>query len=153
MTLKARKNRRISIFLLLVFTYQMVFPTTALALTGGPSQPEFAGFQPIGVTDMVNVFNGNFSYNLPLLEVPGPNGGYPLNLSYDAGIGMEQEASWVGLGWNLNVGSITRNLRGVPDDFNGDKITKSYYIKPNWNVGLTVGSPNFELFNFYSRLF
>ncbi|MBF98205.1 MAG: hypothetical protein CMI36_04370 [Owenweeksia sp.] len=126
----------------------MVFPTTALALTGGPSQPEFAGFQPIGVTDMVNVFNGNFSYNLPLLEVPGPNGGYPLNLSYDAGIGMEQEASWVGLGWNLNVGSITRNLRGVPDDFNGDKITKSYYIKPNWNVGLTVGSPNFELFNF-----
>ena len=45
MTLKARKNRRISIFLLLVFTYQMVFPTTALALTGGPSQPEFAGLR------------------------------------------------------------------------------------------------------------
>lgn len=145
---KARRTKRISIFLLLTFSFELFFPTTALALTGGPSQPEFTGFQPIGVTDMVNVFNGNFSYNLPLMEVPGPNGGYPLNLSYDAGIGMEQEASWVGLGWNLNVGSITRNLRGVPDDFNGDKITKSYYIKPNWNLGLTVGSPGFELFNF-----
>ena len=64
---------------------------------------------------MVDLSSGDMSYNIPLMDV----GGYPLNLAYTAGVGMDQEASWVGLGWNLSVGQINRNVRGLPDDFNG----------------------------------
>ena len=55
---------------------------------------------------------------------------------------MDQEASWVGLGWNINPGTITRNLRGLPDDFDGsnDKITKTGSIKENKTIGTTLGA-------------
>lgn len=148
MTKKAKKLRKVSLLLLIVFTYQMVFPTAALALTGGPSQPEFTGFRPIEATNMVNTFSGDFSYNLPLMEVPGPNGSYPINLAYNAGIGLEQEASWVGLGWDLNIGSVNRSMRGLPDDFNGDEVKKLFFTKSRWNVGLSVGGLGAEFLNF-----
>src|SRR5690606_33543793 len=106
----------------LTLIQQIVFPTTAMALTGGPSQPEVQSFEPIGTNQMVDLTTGDFNYNIPLMVVPGPNGSYPINLAYHAGIGMEQESSWVGLGWNINPGAITRNMRGIPDDFSGDQV-------------------------------
>ena len=84
----------------------------------GPNAPEAASFEPVDATDMVNLLTGDLSYVLPLLEVPSPEGGYPITLSYHAGIAMEQEASWVGLGWTLNPGAINRSVSGVPDDWN-----------------------------------
>ncbi|MGL4597189.1 MAG: hypothetical protein ACRCYO_06665, partial [Bacteroidia bacterium] len=99
---------------------EFVMPLRAFALTSGPAQPEFASFEPMSTSEMVDMYSGDFTYNIPLLSVPGPNGGYPINLAYHAGIGMDEEASWVGLGWNVNVGAINRQLRGVPDDFQGD---------------------------------
>lgn len=117
----------------------------AHALTSGPSQPEAESFQQVDVSNMVDPFTGNFSYNIPLLEV----GGYPINLSYASDITMDQEATWAGLGWNVNVGAITRGLRGLPDDFWGDTITRNYNIKPNqtWgvNVGLGLETLGFEI--------
>jgi len=119
-----------------VLIIQMTLPTDLLAITGGPSQPEFISFTPVGVSDMVNVFTGDFQYNIPLLDVEG----YPVNLSYAAGVGMEDQASIVGLGWTLNAGGmITRNVRGIPDDFNGeDKIETTTNIRPDWTVGANV---------------
>ncbi|HWJ28850.1 MAG TPA: hypothetical protein VNS32_20060, partial [Flavisolibacter sp.] len=90
-----------------------------------------SSFQSAGVNNMVNLFTGDFSYNIPLLDV----GGYPVNLFYSGGIGSEQEASWVGLGWNINPGSVNRNVRGVPDDFNGDELTQVQNMKPNSTWG------------------
>ncbi len=140
--------RTVSVFLALNLLIEIISPSVALALTGGPAQPELSSFEPIGTTDMVNLFSGDFVYNIPLLTVPGPNGGYPINLAYHAGIGMEQEASWTGLGWNVNVGAINRMMRGLPDDFNGENIKKTYYTKPNSTIGISFGSPTVELFNF-----
>ncbi len=100
----------------------------------GPGQPEMSSFKPAGTNDMVNLFTGDFSYNIPLLDV----GGYPVNIYYDGGITMEQEASWVGLGWNINPGNVNRNMRGVPDDFNGEDIlVQKQNMKKNitWGVG------------------
>lgn len=113
------------------------------AIPGGPDQPEYQSFSPVGADQMVNLFTGDFSYNVPLLDIDG----YPINLAYSAGPGMEQEASWVGLGWSLNPGVINRSMRGIPDDFNGkDEIVQEYNQKPNWTVGTSVAA-NYELFS------
>lgn len=107
----------------------------------GPSQPEMQSFQPVNNSNMVDLFTGDFSYNIPLLDV----GGYPVNLHYQSGITMDQEASWVGLGWNINPGTISRSVRGLPDDFSGkDSVKKTISIKPNKTLGLTI-SGNTEI--------
>jgi YD repeat-containing protein len=109
----------------------------AHALQGGNVQPEYLQFEPAESPDMVSLMTGDFSYTLPLGEVPGPYGSYPLSMSYHAGIGPNQEATWVGLGWSLNPGAINRNLRGVPDDqFHGGDLSYiySYATSSNWGV-------------------
>lgn len=105
--------------------------------TSGPTQPEMQSFQSVNNANMVDLFTGDFSYNIPLMDV----GGYPVNISYRSGISMDQEASWVGLGWNINPGTITRNMRGLPDDFNGgaDTIRKTSTIRENKTGGARLG--------------
>jgi hypothetical protein len=135
-----KRKRLVSSGLLLAFFFEIV-PMNVFSLTGGPSQPEVQSFQPIGVSDMVDPFTGDFSYNLPLLDIDG----YPINLVYNSGIGTDAESSWVGLGWNINPGVINRSMRGLPDDFNGDLITKELNMRPNKTIGVT-GSTGAELF-------
>lgn len=129
----------IAVYLALNLLAEVAAPVAAYALTSGPLQPEYQSFEPAGTTEMVDLFTGDFNYNIPLLTVPGPNGGYPINLAYHAGIGMEQEASWVGLGWNVNVGSVNRALRGIPDDFSGDKIVREMNYRPSTSVNFQFG--------------
>lgn len=117
----ARHKRKISATLFVVMFSELVIPLRSLALTSGPSQPEFQGFTPLATTSLVDPFSGDFSYNIPLLEVDG----YPLNLVYRPTSNIEEEASWVGYGWNVNVGTLNRMVRGLPDDMNGEEI-KSY---------------------------
>jgi hypothetical protein len=134
-----KKVRLISCGLLISFLPQLV-PLQLFALTSGPSQPEVQSFQPAGTSDMVDLFSGDFSYNIPLFELPGPNGGYPFNLSYQSGINTDQEASWVGLGWNLQPGAINRQMRGLPDEFNGqDKVETKMSMAPNVTAGMSAG--------------
>lgn len=103
---------------------------------GGPTQPEMTSFSSVNGGNLVDLFTGNFSYSIPLLDV----GGYPVALGYSAGASMDQEASWVGLGWNINPGTITRNLRGLPDDFKGDTIVKTVNMKDNKTIGVSAGA-------------
>ncbi|TCP24660.1 hypothetical protein EV195_10591 [Tenacibaculum skagerrakense] len=92
--------------------------STSKLIAQGPIAPEAGTFEPLDATDMVNLLTGDLSYVLPLMEVPSPEGGYPITLNYHAGISLDQDASWVGLGWNINPGAINRNIIGVPDDWN-----------------------------------
>lgn len=127
--------RKTALVLLIIFIADIVRPTISFALTSGPTQPETQSFEPVSTTDMVDLFTGDFTYNIPLLDVEG----YPINIAYHSGANVEQEASWVGLGWNINPGSIVRNVRGVPDDFNGDLIEKEINIRPEKNTKVNVG--------------
>jgi hypothetical protein len=147
MILTIRKKTRFIVAFLL-FTFAQTYSTEVYALTSGPAQEEYASFEPIGTTDMVNLYTGDFTYNIPLLSVPGPNGGYPINLAYHSGVGMDQEASWVGLGWNVNVGAVNRGLRGLPDDFNGDEVTHKQHIRESWTVGLNLFQRSLETLGF-----
>jgi hypothetical protein len=143
--MKNKFHKPIAVFLAFNILAEVLFPTMAYALTGGPSQPEVQSFEPVGTTEMVDLFSGDFVYNIPLLDVEG----YPINISYHSGITTDQEASWAGLGWNINPGVINRNMRGLPDDFKGaeDEVTKDMFIKPNYTYGLSF-SASFELFAF-----
>jgi hypothetical protein len=126
---------------LIMFMTDFFRPGRAMALTGGPSQAEFESFEPAGATEMVDLFTGDFTYNIPLMDVDG----YPINLSYHANPKMDQEASWVGLGWNINAGAVTRNMRGLPDDFNGEMVKQQVNIEPTRTWGVTAG-PGLEIF-------
>lgn len=143
---KQQLLRIVSAWLALTLITQYAFPVAAFALTSGPGQPEFSSFEPVGTSDMVDLYSGDFTYNIPLLSVPGPNGGYPINLAYHSGPGVDEEASWVGLGWNINVGAINRQLRGLPDDFNGDQVTERSHLKPNTTVAMNLLSQINETF-------
>jgi hypothetical protein len=137
--MKKIRESKVSKFLVYYFSIniitQIIAPTQAYALTSGPTQPEFNSFTPIGTSDMVDLGSGNYNYNIPIMDV----GGYPINLSYNGGVTMDQEASWVGLGWNLNVGQIERQVRGLPDDFNGDEIRYQNDLRDNITVGTHFG--------------
>lgn len=110
----------ITAFFLINFLSSIFLPNYAFALTGGPHQIEYTSYEEPGASDMVNLLTGDFTYNLPILDVPGPEGSFSLPLSYHAGIGLDQEASWVGLGWNINPGAIVRNVNEFPDDASGE---------------------------------
>jgi hypothetical protein len=103
----------------------------------GPGQSETSGFSLTSTDDMVDKFTGDFSYSIPLMDVEG----YPINLKYNSNVSMNSDASWVGFGWDLNVGSVSREMRGLPDDFNGtDKIERTFNELQDENKnGLKVG--------------
>lgn len=114
--------------------FNNIFITDLFA--NGPSQPEMQGPSASSVENMVDPFTGDFSYSVPLFEM----GDIPLSLNYNGSISMEQEASWVGLGWSLNPGSINRTVRGIPDDNFLDRIVDKQHVRPNETVGVTVGA-------------
>ena len=109
----------------------------------GPSAPEAMSFEAPDMAEMVNPLTGDFVYVLPLLEVPGPQGGFPVTLSYHGGVPMDLEASWVGLGWNLNCGAINRNVQSTADDLDEAKVSTYYFNsggdETNCSMGFGVG--------------
>ena len=76
--------------------------------------PSMQGFQ-------TSAFTGAASYSMPLWTPPGPGGLQPsLALSYNSQIvdsaSFQTQASWVGMGWNLDAGgSIIRDSHGTID--------------------------------------
>ncbi|WP_027420461.1 hypothetical protein [Crocinitomix catalasitica] len=115
---------------------EIIFPTIVFGLTSGPIDINQASFEPASTSEMVNLATGDFTYNIPLMDVDG----YPINIAYHGGVSMEQEASIVGLGWTLNVGAMNRMKRGLPDDFNGDDIVTEMNLRPKTNTGGSIGA-------------
>ncbi len=74
------------------------------------------------------LFSGAATYSYPLELPPGPGGLQPeLALAYNSqvvdGAGETTQASWVGMGWLLETGSITRNMNGTSDYLYDDTFT------------------------------
>jgi len=148
MVLRIKKNVRIvACFLLLDMLASIFMPAIhgVYALTSGPGSPEFSSFEPVATTNMVDPFSGNFTYNLPVLQIPGPDGGgYAMSLSYHSGTSPEEESSWVGYGWTLNPGAINRSVRGIPDEYNNTPIDYYNKSRANWTMsGTTKASLEF----------
>lgn len=110
--------------------------TLARIALSGPGQAESSGFSLSSTDDMVDKFTGDFSYSIPLADIEG----YPIVLSYNSNILMNSEASWVGLGWDLNVGAVSREMRGLPDEFNGEQqVVKTFNQVNNGGDGFKAG--------------
>ncbi len=117
-----------ALFLLLIFLFENTYPLLALSSNNkmiSSSQASNGGPVADAALDMVDLFTGDFNYSVPLITVPGPNGeNIKVAASYHAGIGVDQRAGILGLGWSLNVGEITREVVGIPDDFAGQSVQK-----------------------------
>ena len=133
-------HKVIAVFLTLNFLTTLLPVNQIFANNNGPGSPEASGFEPVDATDMVNLTNGNLSYVLPLLDVEG----FPVTLSYHAGMTMDMDASWAGLGWYINPGAINRSVTNTPDDWkSGVGINfNSYYNEVNYyGVSIELGLP------------
>lgn len=127
--------------LLLAAVLMFGIPGKGFSLQGGPTMPEYVKFEPADVTDIVNMSTGDFIYSIPLGDVPGPGGSFPITMSYHAGRGKDEEATWVGLGWTLNPGAINRMLRGFPDDIhNSATLSYVYAYERNTGWGVSAGA-------------
>jgi len=93
---------------------------------------------------------GDMNLNIPLITVPGRGGlDFPIALHYAAGIKVDQPASWVGLGWNLETGSVKRLTINEMDhsyinNMNGQGQTADR-LPDAYSVSTPVGS-----FRFYN---
>jgi len=112
---------------LALFYVLLICSSSSYGLQGGPQQPDYAQFEPVDATNMVNYLNGNFVYSLPLVTLEGSAGSWPISIAYHGGIKHDQEASWVGLGWILNPGAINRVAKGYPDDYLNAEVNSHYY--------------------------
>lgn len=129
--------RTVAYILLLDMVLTIVLPSvnSINALTSGPNMPEFSSFEPVATTNLVDPLSGGFTYNLPVIQIPGPDGGgYAMSLSYHSGTSPEEEASWVGHGWTLNPGAINKNVRGLPDEYDNTPIDVYNKTRPNWTL-------------------
>lgn len=82
-----------------------------------PGSPEAEEFTEYGNT-AVDLYSGTTDLSIPLFTIKGSEINIPISLTYNtSGIKVEQEASIIGLGWNLNVGGrISRIVNGLADE-------------------------------------
>ena len=88
------------------------FPTIA------PPTPTAASLHSYG-NNSVNYYSGTVDVSIPLYTIQEGNITVPIVLNYTGGNGIkvEEQASWVGLGWALNAGgAVSRVKRGVADE-------------------------------------
>lgn len=81
-----------------------------------PVSPNAASFAKQGLYP-VDYSTGKLNVSIPIYTIKTKELTVPISLSYNtSGIQLNETASWVGLGWNLNAGgAIVRNTKGMPD--------------------------------------
>lgn len=112
-----------SSFLIVIISFQLTAQvnqdyynpaTLANYIPPSPDAAELGKYAEIPV----NYSTGIPEIYIPLFNIKTGTINLPLSLSYhSSGVKVEEEASWVGLGWSLNAGGlITRVVKGIPDD-------------------------------------
>ncbi|ELR68288.1 hypothetical protein C900_00567 [Fulvivirga imtechensis AK7] len=87
----------------------------------------------------VDKLTGSVSYNMPLWEITSKDLSYPVGLFYSSnGIKVGQGSGSAGMNWSVSSGgSITRVLRGLPDEINTA-------TKKGWLSGTAMEVKNFS---------
>lgn len=81
-----------------------------------PVSPNAASFAKVGLFP-VDHSTGKINISIPIYTIKTKELTVPISISYNsAGIQLDELASWVGLGWNLNAGgAVVLNVKGIPD--------------------------------------
>jgi len=125
-----------------------------------PQSPEVAAFEKYGNLP-VNFYAGAPEISIPVFSHKGKEISLPISLTYDAtGIKVEQIATNVGLGWNLNFGGVvSRDVKHLPDDlysiehqdggnYNHQKI---YETQTRTLISTIVNEGISSIFNYYGE--
>lgn len=97
------------------------------------------GWGLVDVWQQNNPYTGTSTLSIPLYNLQFGKNSLPVNLSYNTrAMQADQLPSWVGLGWNLNIGGqVTRVVNGKPDEMFD---TKTYNILNYYWQDMTVVS-------------
>lgn len=90
----------------------------------------------------VSYYTGTPNTSIPLYEIDVDGFKLPISLNYHAsGIRVDQEATWVGLGWSLDVGSRISRTANCTDDFlmgsvdpDHSFVNEGYYTAPEQDL-------------------
>jgi len=88
----------------------------------------------ISIFSAVNESTGHLSLDIPLVTVQGARLSLPINLSYTSGIKIDDKSSWVGLGFDLGIPYIEREVAGAPDEFSGVEQCQQGDVNGLFNV-------------------
>ena len=134
--------------------------------------PEAASLGKYGAYES-NEYTGTPDIRIPLCEAKSGRISLPIYLYYDAsGIKVTQEATFVGLGWNLNFGGCINHIVCGADDFTSspwvtDDVYKDYLYKIatgyhtnyvpqsyhlTWDLGLGLSSVD-QLYAYNAELY
>ncbi|RKN09890.1 hypothetical protein D7036_03715 [Aquimarina sp. BL5] len=105
-----------------------------------PNSPEAAAFIKYGNVPL-NQYTGTPNISIPICQISGKSISLPISMTYDAsGIKVNQLATKVGLGWNLNYGGVvSRQVHGLPDQADG---TYAKITDPGTRAGLDAAYNN-----------
>ncbi|CAM1344618.1 hypothetical protein [Tenacibaculum amylolyticum] len=114
------------------------YSSKILNLPNSPSSYEFSRYGNIGLSE----YTGTPSINIPICNIKEGDINIPVTLNYlSGGIKVPQEASWVGLGWNLSFGGIYQTINDVDDLIT---VVSNNKIRPDFsssNPGLITYYP------------
>lgn len=105
-----------------------------------PPSPDVAQLGTYGATQ-VGKYTGTANVSVPLHTISQDGLQIPIALSYQTGgIKVSQEASWVGLGWNLSANAvITRQINGY-DDLTNNQGADGYLHSATFTFPYTTAS-------------
>lgn len=115
----------LSLVILLVNKVYSQFPETEIPSFVDPrpgnelvATPDVMAFQKYNFMP-VNLYTGKVQVNIPIYEINSGKIKVPISITYNSGgVKVEDVASNVGLGWNLNAGgAITKEVRDLDDQY------------------------------------
>jgi len=122
-----------ALFFILVFCTIVIGSVTAQSSYDDPNAiaTPSANNDLIKLQDFdVSLYTGAANINIPLYTLPSRSLNLPISLIYvnTGGVKVQDVANFVGLGWQLNAGgSISRVVRGLPDEHDSGYIGTSLY--------------------------
>jgi hypothetical protein len=99
------------------------------------SGPNPGNLTPAG-SQSVSLYTGAFTYSYPIAVPPGRRGVQPeLNLLYNS----QANNGWLGIGWDLSVGSIQRSIKNGVPTYNDSQDTFILQFQGQTNQLVSVG--------------